>query len=534
MEGLNQTIRQYYFHLIFPFLLFLWGLLHFVGSNWNLYNFNISILFLLLPSIPLSIYLILIERLKHTLVKKLLFSFSISMCFLLFLAIPLISKYFLYVMSEVDDYSESKLAFVGTLSGFQKEFIIFILIIACFLTFVFYKAYKKLPVLILIVFNLSSLTNIVLAYYGSNLVSNYELLPDQQDIKFRNKYNVYYLTTETMPSFENLEKFYGYDSSQFTHYLRNLHFNIYPSAHSNYGTTNLSIGTTFTMKHSSNHGKLLGGSRSIFSGYNPVFKIFENNGYQTYSNIICHSNSGCLIKNQEYTYKFENYLHGYLSVYFTKTMVRQFYTKLGFDVPSIASFNLQNQDHLYRNKTFVGEHPQQVKFIEAQDSYTFLHSHNIYYELNQCKNQWECYMSEFEQAIDIILAKQKKSIIILQGDHGDILSSSVHLQNRKKVTTKSQLTDLERAEIGLGILQAVYWPDACSSYRKIKKIAPVNLFKYVFGCLQGLEAKQVKNLLPDDSYLNYSIGSKAFLKIYPRARKNGLFLQKWEYEVDEK
>ena len=356
-----------------------------------------------------------------------------------------------------------------------------VLIIALLLSFKVKKYYK---LLILMLF-LMSLFNIApLLYIAQTAVtasSEWKKQPDAiEGVTFGSKPNIYYIQPDGYTSFSNLadNKYYNFDDSSYTAFLKQQGFTIYNDYRSNYPSTLLSNSATFSMKHhyvEKNVDEYA--ARGIIMNDNPVLRILKNNGYAT--NFIT-ENPYLLMNRPQVGYDYTNIKLDEIP-----------YLKDGFGTEKNVATDLKSQidknkksGNFYFVEKFTPGHINVFKaYSKGKDAEKALYIAHI-----KKANSW------LKDVIAYIEAKDPSAIVIIGADHGGFAGFDYTHQSYEKTSDQ----DLIRSIFGAHL--AIKWNDAASSEYDKELKTGVNLFRTVFSYL-AKDKKYLTHMQENSSYM---------------------------------
>ena len=305
---------------------------------------------------------------------------------------------------------------------------------------------------------------------------------------FVQKLNVYHILVDSYPSLEGLKRFGG-NNEGFYQKLESKGFRAYRHAFSNYSNTHETLISMWEMRH------LHEGSNQDFDPYamygrNKSFKRFIQEGYQIYCDYPCYAHTES--PSQPVSKKIKSHL------FLRNDRLLQYYMLyyLGPVTSQIIGTSEKPNNSLAREWIMLKDHVQNPAFVYLHDL-----SHQVHHQKSREKIN-----TALLNIIEDISQNPNPSLIILNSDHG----------NRKEWVSESSRK--ETALDNFGVLLAVRWPAMCESFNTVPKITPVNLYRYVFACLEGSDIP--KNLEPDHSYMKgqtlleaLNIGKDVYLHI---------------------
>ena len=466
--------------LLFSFsaLLTTWPYLHFLANNLKFFDFDWRSLVLLSP-IPIFFGILLFLNLFSN--RKIFITLFMIGGILFFMTYPLFST----ILRQ----------HIGPVQFYFPQFVLGMLTLWIISSFLFYKLPYQAILIFLGILNFSSAFNLYQELYGGRFSSYQEEI---KKIKFKYKPNIYLLVSDSYPSLESLNLFTNYDNKPFYSWLTSKGFKTYPNAYSSYPRTTRSIATVLSMKNVEN----LISTRelnSIFNGDNIVNRYM--NGYNIYYSFYCQDTKlvKCIAKNSE-EYNFYSMIFNFSKLYLGNYLNAKIQ-----DIFNLSSLSVEDYTHF--------EHLSKINLSQKTFIYSHTNHSNFGIKTMEASELMKSYNNDLSLSIKKILDYDSNAIIIAMADHGD--------SNDLRIKFKKPQNYEDIVKQTFGILMAVHWIKECKDYSQIKKITHANLFRYVFGCMQGKKFNEIE-LEEDVSYLRYSSTFK-LIRYYP-ARKDGKIL----------
>jgi hypothetical protein len=361
---------------------------------------------------------------------------------------------------------------------------------------------RKLSVIFLVL-TVVSISGLVLDIsQAKNPISNWTTqnknINDQ--IRFIQNPNVYFIITESYPNKEALEKIYNFDNRLFYEKLEELKFTLHHKYYSNYNHTLASLPSLFGMEHHyysiniANFDSIGGRSMLEANTYNPVIDIFRQNNYKIQYML---SINGLMPRGASVDYfspvppvylALETFLShqdttkksifASRNLNFLKILAERFSKNVASDNPTF-SFIYTHQPHHFPSGKSSKNRIENSKILE-----TFRLG---YYKKIKKAN------THLLEMIDLILKNDNDPLIILAGDHGP-WGYRVKEDGYGKVIPDS-LFALDR----FGVIMAIRFPEDYHRQFDNDFKTHVNLFRYVFAYLSNSN-KILEKKAKDDSY----------------------------------
>lgn len=465
-------------------------LILFYGSNWDIVSLDYTVplywyinisLFVI---IPMVIGLMIFKN--H---RRKIFSIAMIVMFVLPLlwifSIPIMSG-IIYEHTNVDNYN-------GLSKQINLTIFILILVFALFKYNIMYK--------ISCIFTYSMIgTNLLTILLNSFNFTSYESqIKLENPATFNNKVNVYHLLFDGYTSNYSIKKYEGFDNSPIYRYLENNGFKTYENARSNYFKTFISMTSLFEMEYQNlddiniHTYRLKSHKEKLISFCNNVSKTFYHNNYLIYNKENEPFNI-CGMDNKNYAIKESDI--SFFSTFINSGMPKRFIAKHFSNLPKTQkSDDSTNQklNHILKGKNDF--------------KYVYIHNANTVFTPSCFENpnkeiitrqKYKCFVktvnSDIKKSVDLIQQNDPNALIIISADHGSVW--------RHKPNGETRVLWFDRRDEIFSIMLAVKYPKKCKSFNavNVENISPVNIYRYVFACLQGKKPSDVKPL-PYKAYL---------------------------------
>ncbi len=370
---------------------------------------------------------------------------------------------------------------LSTLGEIKRVVFAVVLVVAALLSLKISRYYKAfIPILFLIsLFNVKPMARVV--YISIATSDEWKKMPDDiENIKFKERPNVYYIQPDGYTSFRTLKNnIHKFDNSDYENFLREDGFTLYDDFRSNYFSTLLSNSATFAMKH---HyiAKDVGafGARSIIAENNPVLRTFKNNGFKC---SFITERAYLIINRPKLGYDYCNIKEEELP-----------YIKDGLDMDKdvFADLKVQMKKNGATGNFYFLESFKPSHITSQKGSSTGIEGERTKY-LNNIKaaNKW------LKEVVSYIEANEPNAIIIIGADHGGFAGLPCTMDSLEKITDKDQIYSI------FGTQMAIKWnSDISEEYDKELKTG-INLFRTVFSFL-GRDKKYLEHMENDGSYIH--------------------------------
>lgn len=333
--------------------------------------------------------------------------------------------------------------------------------------------------------------------------------------------DIYYIILDGYARDDILKKYFHYDNSEFTDYLKKKGFFVATESRSNYLQTSLSLSSSLNMRYLKDFAGRQDSNRSALApliSNSQVRQFLNSRGYQ-FVNVI----SGYYlteIKGADIFITPKINLSEFEIFFLELTPLAPIYhsllntnnptlhqAKVNFAIDKIAS-PIEGEDPKFIFSHLLIPHPPfvfnengAIKKVSAKE-FTFSDADGYFRETGASIEDYrQRYLGQvkyvnqrIKTTIDKILSRSKQPIIIIQGDHGP--GSMLNWANSNLIK--------ESLDERTAILNAYYFPD--QNYRNLKpNIGPVNSFRVIFNQYFSSDLP----LLPEKQY--YSTWSKPFL-----------------------
>jgi hypothetical protein len=323
----------------------------------------------------------------------------------------------------------------------------------------------------------------------------------KKDIKVNKNYpDIYYIIVDRYARNDVLKKYYNFDNSEFTNYLKEKRFFFADKTLSNYPTTTMSLASIFNMKYLNFFTDEYGKKQSDFK---PVVKTLRNNevgrllkekGY-TYINMGSWWWLTQKFNDADYNFNSKGLVNDEFTVRFLETTL--FSEISNYILPEKYKLNFRNEQ-----KNIALYQVEKLKGIVKMDSpkFVFVHlliPHNPYVFDKDCnyvnekitKNQKEmknyldqlqCTNKFLKEMINNILDNSKKEpIIVLQSDEGPHpIKSPLPKDNYWRAA------DTIALEEKFKVLNILYLPGI--DYTTLSNdLSPINTFILIFNSYLG-------------------------------------------------
>ena len=287
---------------------------------------------------------------------------------------------------------------------------------------------------------------------------------DQGSNPFSVKRNIYHILVDSYPSLEGIKRF-GIDNSQFYQELEKREFKTWKNAFSNYPATVGSMIALWTMNLS--YPNI---DRIAYYGGNEVFARLIAQGYFIYCGYPCFGEAHAPKPVSPKIIQLGNLEINLVGQYYLQYYLGQTLTTFFFNDAKLLNNEVADR---YRGFQKTGNEPALFYF------------HDLSIPAKKAER-----LAKFNNSLlnmfDHIQANDPEAIIILSSDHG----------NRSDwVKTPFSDTPLDN----FGIMMAVKFPKECEQLKGVQTLTPVNLYRYVFACLENKPTPE--KLEPNHSYM---------------------------------
>lgn len=284
----------------------------------------------------------------------------------------------------------------------------------------------------------------------------------------KNYPNIYYMVLDGYANQHVLEKYYGFDNSEFINFLEKKKFYVADSAFSNYYSTSPSLSSTLNMDY--HDGKT---NQNYFEKLrtNKVLEVLKNIGYKTYRLQSGYAvTSGLSQIDSVITINAPNE--------FERSILKYSICRLDDLFGFIPFYRLKSQ--VQNLNSVVDISPPSPKFmfihiVAPHPPYVFDENGNRAFSKKNGENSWEPkanYIAQLkyfntvtQNFINYTLKKDTNAVFILQSDHGPWISS----KNGEEVFEARSM-----------ILNAMYFRNPLNYKFLYRTISSVNTFRAVF------------------------------------------------------
>jgi hypothetical protein len=459
-------------YLLIPFL-------EFIKQNFKDYNIQI------LTTIISIFILILVGGIFFSLFIK--FITKIKFTDIFFFYVVLIFLFFRW--SDINILLENFTIFKAS----YISLLIIITISAIFSYFLIFKQEGDVKKLLVIFFSIYLLSLIINIFYKSININdqinfsqknynkekvNTSLI--KNDTNSVNRRNIYYIILDGMISLERFQEIYGIEKETLISSFNLDKFN-YSKMNSSFFDTGQTIGSIFNLDYLSTD--LIKDKKNLFANIleeenlqinkPKLIKILENNGYKFswYSNSIkdcmttnkkmCGETNESFIKSYINSYVAINFLSGSPLISIMKKINYKLVFKTYFDRNDTLNIFLLNSNFLDKDKpNFIFIHsmmPHSPFFYDEKCN--FINNNDEKKWTTGYKMNYLCSLKRVAEFQNYILSKDKKAVVVIQGDHG-------YFFKNKKVLEKSN-----------DILPYVKWMYENDQEELLKNYSTFNLIK---------------------------------------------------------
>lgn len=320
---------------------------------------------------------------------------------------------------------------------------------------------------ILLLFNLAKIN---FGHYTNNQNENDKQAIASTPVHFdsnRDKPNFYYIILDGYASNTVLDRYYGFDNSEFTGNLKRHHFSVCDSAFSNYFYTAVSLAATLNMDYLSDSSKHTL-KHLIYD--NRVFKSLKANGYKIYHMYSGYAVTGAFLSA-------DSVVQIDAPKEFEKSILKHTILRVDDLFGLFAHQRLRSQFEKMYDLANVKTTPKFcfMHFVAPHPPFIFDREGNIRTKHKFAEHSWEPKEMYIDQLIYVnkqisallnnILASDPGAVIVLQSDHGPWLS----LDSKDKVF-----------EARSRILYAYHTPKPVPIP---SNTSSVNTFRYMFNYL---------------------------------------------------
>ncbi|OZV69024.1 hypothetical protein CA834_06060 [Winogradskyella aurantia] len=407
--------------------------------------------------------------------------------------IGIIRKYHLQIFSFLNVSVFAGLLVYSTY-GFKKKILLVVCLIAFALTFVLFKYIKRVIQLqfILALVGLIFLVPTLYRYFSYD--DKWLSQPDKiEAVKFKKKPNIYLIQPDGYVGLSELPRGnYSQDNSDFSKFLSENNFKVYPNFRSNYFSTLSSNSSMFAMKHhyyngTANINKELLYARDVIVSENPVLSIFKTNGYAT-SLIL--EKPYLLANRPKLGYDYCNISYDDLPIIIKDVGFKR---DVNSALETAIKSNRKENNFYFVERIIPGHISTWKSSSEGKD----LEREKYLNRLKEA-NLW------LKGTISLINKYDSDALIIIAADHGGFVGYDYSTQSSEKPKNRDNTFSM------FSSLLAIKWPENPNQYDKDLKTS-VNLFRTLFTYLSE-DKSLLRNLQDDRSYL--AVDKNAPLGIY--------------------
>lgn len=315
--------------------------------------------------------------------------------------------------------------------------------------------------------------------------------------------DIYYIILDGYASAGSLDKYYGYDNSEFTSSLEDKGFYVADESRSNYTQTRLSLPSSLNLEYINFLTEDLGRNSRRSALPN---EMIENNGLVKF------------LKSKGYEFVFfgSNWSGTKSNEYADISYTEGSWWKTEFVVALMKTTALRGlfsgEEGLYSREGVLRAFDEIPEVSSEEDAPVFVFAHivpphrpflfgrNGEPAKSSNFNSWENTQGYIDQLIfvnkkveemveEIIKNSEEPPVIVIQADHGPMPAGDPEILNDPTP---------EAADIRTGILNAYYMPGAEGLF--YKDITPVNSFRLILDELFGLELEKLEDRSYCSSY----------------------------------
>ena len=318
-------------------------------------------------------------------------------------------------------------------------------------------------------------------------------------IALNNKTNVFYIITDAMGSFDNLNK-YNIDTTSIDNYLTDNNYQIAYNAKSSYTETRLTLSSIFYLDY------IVNGIDTFYSNDSPYYPFFEMEqdlplvnrlgdlGYNFYrvENVFARCSYHIKIKCFKTMDKnlMNKLLNDYaLEVFFSNSLVSSIIEKYFFLVKDNPFF-VDGNDTIHQYKNIFKKH---IPILDLGGNFTFIHhmsphrpmrnknceilnnDEKLIFSYKNYKTSVQCAFKRIEEISEIILTKYPNSIIVIQGDHGPTFEDNEDMGSSKK-------PNMRFVKDRIHILNAIYLPNKCKK-KFNNSLGTIGTIRLILHCI---------------------------------------------------
>lgn len=428
--------------------------------------------------------------------------------FLVFIVVPALIFVLLHGLSKMQlfkKYQKYVLPFLSLFvflfilktllySTVERKLIVYSILLAGLFALFFYKHWKKLVVLQLLMALLASVTLGKALYKKLTYDDSWKKQPDAiENVVFKKQPNVYFFEPDGYAGFNELKNPpYNYDNAAFETFLKENNFKTYPDFHTNYITTLASNASFFTMKHHYYDFNLeleeVNDASSIILSSNPVLNAFKNNGYETY---FISSSQYFILNKPKLGYN-------HCSIDYKK--IAYLHNSIGEIEPVVAPFLEYLDDGIKKPKFFFVQFLAPWHVSSHENSSEGVDGERIKYleRIEEANTMLTTMISE-------ILKQDPNALIVMMSDHGGYVGLTFTRECYNKVEDPVLVNSILKSNL------TIHWPDnEIPTYDENMK-SSVNVFRVLFSYLSE-----------NETYLNYLQPNESFI-IHKKGEHHGVY-----------
>ncbi|MCH7937536.1 MAG: hypothetical protein IH994_10685 [Proteobacteria bacterium] len=332
--------------------------------------------------------------------------------------------------------------------------------------------------------------------------------------------NVYFIIFDAYGRGDMLRKYLNYDNGAFLNALEKRGFVVLEKSRSNYPVSFLSIAATLNMGPLFDAGKgALDGYvryQTLLAGHNPAIRMFRSLGYS-----YVHAPPGgwggtrcqgvedvCIWAGKEWINETNLAILAMTpleivirkiwpqSIVFSRSLFPDVVRRLGDIRGAIEKPMFVFAHILVPHDRIYGENCKPVYTEPFFEEFIRPHEDTAYVNTVKCLNR------QILENLDIILRADPDALVVLQGDHGFILTPML--------SQPLDQWDAPGIEMRYGILNVLRVPGRCRE-SLYPSMTAFNTFRFIEGCLKGIAPKYIA-----DRSFRATTGQKDVLPLYSR------------------
>ena len=319
------------------------------------------------------------------------------------------------------------------------------------------------------------------------------------DLVLNDRPNVFYIITDAMGSFNNLNK-YGIDTTSIDNYLIDNNYQIAYDAKTSYTETSFAVTSIFYLDY------FVNGIDKFYSIDSSIYPFFEKEqklplvnrlneiGYSIYrvennfARCTDHIKIRCL-KTMDKNL-INKLLNDYsLEVFFSSSLILSIIEKYIYLLKE-EPFFVDGYDSIHQYKDIFKKN---TDILDQGGNFTFIHhmsphrpmrnanceilnsDEKLIFSYKNYKTSVNCVFKRIEEISEIILKKYPNSIIVIQGDHGPTFEDN-------KDMGSSKIPNMRHIEDRIHIFNAMHLPNKCKN-KFIKSLGTVETIRLILNCL---------------------------------------------------